>query len=363
MALTEFPSDLSPLAEARARQRTHSAALGSEDADFEVGSYLAWLTARGRQPSTIYNYAACLASFIDACASVRSLSEVEPAHVQEWLARPRGGRAGGNRGSAATISRDATIVRTFYRWLQAMKLVTHNPVELVAVPTVRNRQPRAIDDEVWLKAWRFHRADDRAVAVLGLGFLCGLRRAEIVALRSDHLQGGRIVSFPRKGGVDDIFPLVEVLDVWSDFLPTLLDGARARFEEAIHSLGEPGGFLFEGWQTRSPSLRGLEPSGLAPSPDAVNRLLKRWLTDAGMPGAFSPHALRHSFVTNLLRAGMPIEMVSDLASHSELNVTLRYVRGGGGRVEEWRQGALARLGGTATTAGTQAIADRFGISR
>jgi integrase len=41
---------------------------------------------------------------------------------------------------------------------------------------------------------------------------------------------------------------------------------------------------------------------------------------------FSPHILRHSFVTQLLRSGVPLHVARDLAGHSSIETTLGYLR-------------------------------------
>jgi integrase/recombinase XerD len=38
----------------------------------------------------------------------------------------------------------------------------------------------------------------------------------------------------------------------------------------------------------------------------------------------TPHALRHSFVTNLLRADVPLHVVASLAGHRDVSTTMRY---------------------------------------
>jgi integrase len=60
-----------------------------------------------------------------------------------------------------------------------------------------------------------------------------------------------------------------------------------------------------------------------PFSDGVLRDIVRKVSGAsGVP--FSPHVLRHSFVTHLLRSGVPIHIVRDLAGHANFETTLGY---------------------------------------
>ncbi|MEV2273869.1 tyrosine-type recombinase/integrase [Nonomuraea africana] len=47
---------------------------------------------------------------------------------------------------------------------------------------------------------------------------------------------------------------------------------------------------------------------------------------AGLPPEFTPHSLRHSFGTQLLRNGVDIVVVADLMGHATLDTTRSYTR-------------------------------------
>jgi integrase len=55
------------------------------------------------------------------------------------------------------------------------------------------------------------------------------------------------------------------------------------------------------------------------------RLFKRILKDAGVTGTCRIHTLRHAWCSNLIEAGVPIEIVSQGARHSSPVVTRRYI--------------------------------------
>jgi integrase/recombinase XerC len=51
----------------------------------------------------------------------------------------------------------------------------------------------------------------------------------------------------------------------------------------------------------------------------------------------TPHQLRHSAATNLVRAGIPIHLVSSLMNHSNVQTTMGYVSSGGEQLAEWKR--------------------------
>ena len=57
-------------------------------------------------------------------------------------------------------------------------------------------------------------------------------------------------------------------------------------------------------------------------------LIRRLAVRAGIPAAdhLSPHSLRHSFATELLDSGVPLQNVQDAMGHADPRTTRRYDR-------------------------------------
>jgi integrase len=70
------------------------------------------------------------------------------------------------------------------------------------------------------------------------------------------------------------------------------------------------------------------------SADTLNKMMLRWCREAGVTPV-TPHMLRHSTATNLLRAGVPLHLTASLMNHSSVQVTMRYVASGGNQLREW----------------------------
>lgn len=334
---------------ARAEARVPTSA-GADAASREVGScsgrgaelareFLRWQRdQRRRTPATVYAYQRVLGSLLDAIGGT-SLDAVTVVQLERWLDRPRPGRAHGNVGAAATIAREVALVRTFYKWLFARGHVERNPTAMLVAPTVRNTHPKPLSDEVWRALW-FAPLDDVERVFLGLGFFCGLRRREMVELKSYNVDLAReqFVHFKRKGGGTDVVPYGRMVQVFEKKMPHLL-GERESFLTLLREAADARAGMWliawaDGWISppRARKLAELEPGQL--DPQHLNRKLDAICEKVGIPHV-TPHQLRHSTATNLLRAGVPLAMVSRLMNHSSIQTTMRYVKSGADELGEW----------------------------
>lgn len=84
------------------------------------------------------------------------------------------------------------------------------------------------------------------------------------------------------------------------------------------------------WQAYKQTGTHLFPSrsrkGRTLSRHQINFLMNEYLKAANIAKHYSPHCLRHTFATELLNAGVPLEVLKELMGHHSIHVTLRYIQ-------------------------------------
>lgn len=56
----------------------------------------------------------------------------------------------------------------------------------------------------------------------------------------------------------------------------------------------------------------------------ISKLFKRYIRSIGLPEKYHFHCLRHTFITNLIKKGVSIYLVKELAGHSDIKTTIGY---------------------------------------
>ena len=68
----------------------------------------------------------------------------------------------------------------------------------------------------------------------------------------------------------------------------------------------------------------LSDRGKRYSPESIRSMFKRSLAAAGLDASLSPHAMRHSFATDVLSGGADLRSVQEMLGHADLSTTQVY---------------------------------------
>lgn len=246
---------------------------------------------------TIINYGSDLrqlASFL-AQQNMENLADVTSSALRSFV------RDLGAYGlSARSRARKLSAIRSFFAFCLESGLRQDDPACQLKGPKLPGRLPRALSGEA-VDAMIRHASKGskgkRNGAFLELMYSCGLRVAELVALRWEDVDlEGRWIKTRGKGDKERLIP-------FGGYAKAALMALEPRSE----------GWVFAG--------RNGKP--------VTTRTVTRVVEDAGRAcglGEQSPHSLRHSFATHLLEGGASLKVVQDLLGHSSLLTTQTYLR-------------------------------------
>jgi integrase/recombinase XerD len=216
------------------------------------------------------------------------------------------------RGFAARSSaRQLSGLRGFFRFLVRERAVPEDPTSLVDRPKLANKLPRVLTlEEVERLLDAPDATTDRGAchaAMLHLMYASGLRVSELVGLRTADvdLQRGLVAAFG-KGGKRRLVPMGEMA---MDHIVRYVRDVRGR---VARGPGEKSLFV--------------SPRGGHYTRASFWRIVRRYAAAAGIVPLPSPHKLRHSFATHLLRGGADLRAVQAMLGHADLGTTEIYTR-------------------------------------
>ena len=210
---------------------------------------------------------------------------------------------------ARSSARQLSALRGFFRFLVRERVIREDPTTLVDRPRLSRKLPRVLSfDEVERLLAAPDVTTDRGIlhaAMLHMMYSSGLRVSELCALRLSDLDTQRgLVRARGKGGKHRLVPVGEVALSYA-----------TRYLREVRPRQAPAGN-----QTLFFSRRG---SGRF-TREGFWRMVRRYATGVGIVPLPSPHKLRHSFATHLLRGGADLRAVQAMLGHADLSTTEIY---------------------------------------
>lgn len=280
-----------------------------------IQRYLEYLRAeQNKSPLTLDAYARSLRLLQDLCCSDDPLL-FEKQTIRAYKAALHSYRTQNGRSLAVrTKNHHLTILRAFLRYLLQEEELNVYPPDRVTRFQEESRRVKVLFSE---ELHRLLSAPDtstkigkRDAAMLKLFFSTGLRLAELRSLdRNDLNFRTREISVRGKRGK------IRVVFVSDEAAGALREYLEARFDHV-----EP---LF---------IRNLDKAVKAMPPGeefrlsrvSIHEIVKKYARKAGIVSDPSPHTLRHSFATDLLRNGADLRSVQEMLGHKDLSTTQIY---------------------------------------
>jgi integrase/recombinase XerD len=248
-----------------------------------------------------------LAEYLRSRGDGSHLNKVDRTLIQDFILNLKQ-----RKYAETTVARKVAAMRSFFAFLAAEGVISANPTEGLSSPRVGKMLPKAItpnevDELLEQPGKRSTPEARRDRAMLELLYATGMRVTELVSLDVINVK------------LDGEHPTVRCLG----------KGAKERIipihEQAIEALQE---YLDD---ARPLLVRNKNESALF-----VNRrgerltrqgfwlILKGYAKAANLQNDVTPHTLRHSFATHMLRGGMPLRYVQEMLGHANIATTQVY---------------------------------------
>lgn len=264
--------------------------------------------ARGLRPLTIAAYEATLGQFrfyIEARQRHKTPDRVTARDVLEYLEHLRTVRGNGD----SAVNRQLVVLRSFYRAIVAMGHLEPRANPLAGFPSIKavpRKLPTVLSTEETGKLLEQPRCDTvlglRDRALLALLYGTGMRASECTGLRQRDVDLQALtVTVTGKGGHQRTLPFNQ--------------GVASVLAQYVQARGAalPAAPFFRS--------RG----GKAMSRGALYERVRTCARRARLGKTVSPHRLRHTFASHLVRAGVELVTIRDLLGHRLITSTQIYL--------------------------------------
>lgn len=207
-----------------------------------------------------------------------------------------------------SISRNISSIKSFYKFLVISNYIKNNPSDTLFIPKIKKSLPDILTEDEVFKLLDIKLNDNfsyRNKAMLELMYATGLRVSELIDLKLQDVDLREdIIRTMGKGNKERIIPI-------GDF-------AKEYLEKYINEYR--GSML----KRNSCEYIFLNNHGNKMTRQGFFKILKRIAKEKNINKDLSPHTLRHSFASHLLKYGADLRTIQELLGHSDISTTQIY---------------------------------------
>lgn len=207
-----------------------------------------------------------------------------------------------------SIARNISSLKSFYKFLIIEKYITNNPSDALFLPKVKKSLPNTLTEDEVLKLLDIELTDNfsyRNKAMLELMYATGLRVSELINLKLQDIDLSQdIIRTFGKGSKERVIPIG--------------DYAKEYLEKYIYEYR--GSML----KRESCEYLFLNNHGKQMTRQGFFKIIKKIAKEKGINKELSPHTLRHSFASHLLKYGADLRTIQELLGHSDISTTQIY---------------------------------------
>lgn len=268
---------------------------------------------KGRSLKTVSNYQRYLERFFEF-SKIDSTDQISQEKIREfrvYLNRQPGLKTAGQ--IAGTLKKRTQnyhliALRVFLKYLLRYGHEVYSP-DNIELAKVGQREVDHLDHNELARIIDVSKKHPRNHAIVVTLFSTGLRLSELCSLNRDiDLSRGEFSIRGKGEKLRIVFLSQEARSTIKVYLAT-----RADMDEALFIQEGPG------------SVKHLENGkSIRLTPRSVERIVKQLAIEAGISKRVTPHTIRHSFATDLLRNGADMRSVQMMLGHSNIATTQVY---------------------------------------
>ncbi len=236
-----------------------------------------------------------------------SLEVVEPAHLSDFIAFLRDANL-----SIRSVARKIAALKGFYTYVEQFGITNH--AKELTMPKLPHRLPEYLSEAEIEQMFDAASQDEspigkRNMVMLYTMYVTGMRVSELVNLKVGNVQcDSGYIRVDGKGGKQRMIPIPEVM---ISMLVTYINHDRGTLLKK-HGTTEHLFPIFYGGKLRPISRQ------------AFWFIVKQLWRKAGIKRPVSPHTLRHSFATHMLKKGADMRSLQILLGHEHLSTVQAY---------------------------------------
>lgn len=271
-----------------------------EDAIEEFLRYL--LIDKGYSNNTIESYKMDLDKFkeFNKGKNISDISNNDLKKYVKWLKE--------NKLNEKSISRNISCLRSFYKFLVIEKYTKNNTADSVYLPKIKKMLPTTLTEEEVINLLDIDLIDCfsyRNKAMLEVMYATGMRVSELVNLKLNDIDLSQdIIRVFGKGSKDRVVPIG---DYAKKYITIYLKDYRSSMLKKYNN-----DYVF------------LNNHGSKMTRQGFFKIIKKLASEKGIKKELSPHTIRHSFASHLLKYGADLRTIQELLGHSDISTTQIY---------------------------------------
>jgi len=207
-----------------------------------------------------------------------------------------------------SIARNISSLKSFYKFLVISKYINNNPSDALFLPKLKKSLPSILTEDEVFKLLDIKLTDNfsyRNKAMLELMYASGLRVSELINLKLQDIDlRGDVIRTFGKGSKERVIPIG---DYAKEYLEKYIYEYRGSMLKKVNNE-----YLF------------LNNHGMQMTRQGFFKIIKKIAKEKGINKELSPHTLRHSFASHLLKYGADLRTIQELLGHSDISTTQIY---------------------------------------